>query len=64
MHVIMRGKKLKGEWIMVKDRREEDSNKWLLIKAGKAQVLSAEADDTSVISGRTLQQIAKAKDKQ
>ena len=35
MHVIMRGKKLKGEWILVKDRREEDSNKWLLIKAGK-----------------------------
>ena len=34
MHVIMRGKKLNGEWILVKDRREEDSNKWLLIKAG------------------------------
>ena len=36
MHVILRGKKLKGEWILVKDRREEDSNKWLLIKAGEA----------------------------
>ncbi len=37
MHVIMRGKKLKGEWILVKDRREEGSNKWLLIKAGKRE---------------------------
>src|SRR4029077_4688836 len=35
MHIIMRGTKLKGEWILVKDRREEDSNKWLLIKAGE-----------------------------
>jgi bifunctional non-homologous end joining protein LigD len=48
MHVILRGKKLKGEWILVKDRREEGSNKWLLIKAGKPQTLTAKADDTSV----------------
>lgn len=59
MHVIMRGKKLKGEWILVKDRREEGSNKWLLIKAGKAMTLSAKADDTSAISGRSMKQIAK-----
>ena len=64
MHIIMRGKKLKGEWILVKDRREEDSNKWLLIKAGKPLTLSAKADDTSAISGRSMQQIAKANDKQ
>ena len=35
LHLIMRGTKLKGEWILVKDHREEDSNKWLLIKAGE-----------------------------
>ncbi len=58
MHVILRGKKLKGEWILVKDRREEDSNKWLLIKAGKAQMLSAKADDQSAVTGRTMKQIA------
>ena len=64
MHVIMRGKKLKGEWILVKDRREEGSNKWLLIKAGKPQTLSAKADDTSAVSGRSMKQIAKDNDAQ
>jgi bifunctional non-homologous end joining protein LigD len=64
MHVIMRGKKLKGEWILVKDRREEDSNKWLLIKAGKPLTLSAKADDTSAISGRSMAQIARDNDAQ
>ena len=64
MHIIMRGKKLKGEWILVKDRREEGSNKWLLIKAGKALALSAKADDTSAISGRSMSKIAKDNDAQ
>jgi len=64
MHVIMRGKKLKGEWILVKDRREEDSNKWLLIKAGEPLTLSAKADDTSAISGRSMKQIARDNDAQ
>ncbi len=64
MHVVMRGKKLRGEWILVKDRREEAGNKWLLIKAGKAQTISAKADDQSAISGRTMQQIARDNDAQ
>lgn len=64
LHVILHGKKLKGEWIMVKDRREEDSNKWLLIKAGEPQKLAAKADDTSAISGRSMKQITKANDRQ
>ena len=64
MHIIMRGKKLKGEWILVKDRREEDSNKWLLIKAGETLALSAKADDTSAISGRSMSKIAKDNDAQ
>jgi bifunctional non-homologous end joining protein LigD len=64
MHIIMRGKKLNGEWILVKDRREEGSNKWLLIKAGKPLALSPKADDTSAISGRSMEQIAKDNDAQ
>jgi len=64
MHVMMRGKKLKGEWILVKDRREEGSNKWLLIKAGKPMTLSAKANDTSAISGRSMLQIAADNDAQ
>ncbi|HYF34443.1 MAG TPA: non-homologous end-joining DNA ligase, partial [Prosthecobacter sp.] len=65
MHLKMKGKKLAGEWILLKDRREdEDSNKWLLIKAGSAIAISAKADDTSVISGRSMAKIAKANDRQ
>ena len=58
MHVIMRGQKLKGEWILVKDRRDEEGRRWLLIKAGAAQKISKKADDTSVISGRSMRKIA------
>lgn len=64
MHVILRGKKLKGEWILVKDRRDEEGNRWLLIKAGESFALSAKADDTSAISGRSMKQIAKDNDAQ
>ena len=63
MHVMMRGKKLNGEWT-AKDLREEDSNKWLLIKAGTPLKLSAKADDTSVVGGPSMAQIAKDNDAQ
>lgn len=65
MHLIMRGTKLRGEWILVKDRREEESNKWLLIKAGESlSPLSPKVDDQSVVSARSMAQIAKANDAQ
>ncbi|MGH7952666.1 MAG: DNA polymerase ligase N-terminal domain-containing protein, partial [Limisphaerales bacterium] len=57
------GKKLKGNWHLVRmRRREEDSqnkNAWLLIKAGEdSKPVSARADDKSVKSGKTMKQIA------
>jgi bifunctional non-homologous end joining protein LigD len=65
MHVVLHGRKLNGEWILVKDRREgEESNKWLLIKAGESQTLAENADDTSAVSGRSMQEIAEANDAQ
>ena len=65
MHLIMRGKKLKGEWIIVKDRRDDEGNKWLLIKAGEdLPPISAKRDDTSVISGRSMERIASDNDAQ
>ncbi|MEY2615792.1 MAG: bifunctional non-ous end joining protein LigD [Verrucomicrobiota bacterium] len=65
LHVIMRGTKLKGEWILVKDRREEDSNKWLLIKAGESlSPFSGKMDDSSAVSGRSMSEIAEANDAQ
>jgi bifunctional non-homologous end joining protein LigD len=65
MHIVMQGKKLKGEWILVKDNREPESNKWLLIKAGESMPrFSAKVDDTSAISRRSMAAIAKANDAQ
>ncbi|MBA2270973.1 MAG: hypothetical protein H0W20_10310 [Chthoniobacterales bacterium] len=65
MHIVMLGKKLKGEWILVKDSREPESNKWLLIKAGESMpAISPKVDDTSAISRRSMAAIAKANDAQ
>lgn len=64
LHLTLKGKKLKGEWVLVKDRRDDDERRWLLIKAGKALKLSAKADDTSVITGRSMSRIATDNDAQ
>ena len=63
MHVTLRGEKLQGEWILVRDRRDESGGRWLLIKAGgDLKPLSAERDDTSVVSGRSMKAIAAGDD--
>ncbi|MDQ6623637.1 MAG: non-homologous end-joining DNA ligase, partial [Verrucomicrobiota bacterium] len=65
MHIVMQGEKLKGEWILVKDKREPESNRWLLIKAGESmKPFSKKRDDTSSISGRSMAAIAKDNDAQ
>lgn len=68
LHVSLVGRKLRGEWVLVRDRRDtrtEDDRKWLLIKVGSDMVsLSPRADDVSALSGRTMAQIAAARDAQ
>ncbi|HEY5744402.1 MAG TPA: non-homologous end-joining DNA ligase, partial [Terrimicrobiaceae bacterium] len=65
MHLVLRGEKLKGEWVLTKDKEERESNKWLLIKAGEdLPSFSAKRDDTSVLSGRSMRQIGEANDAQ
>jgi bifunctional non-homologous end joining protein LigD len=67
LHFQLEGKKLKGEWALVKmhGRRNSKGNEWLLLKHGKdMKPISARADDSSAISGRTMSEIAKAKGKQ
>ncbi len=65
MHIVMKGKKLEGEWILVKDKREPESNRWLLIKAGKTmRPISAREDDRSAISKRSMAEITEANDAQ
>lgn len=63
---MLDGHKLKGEFALIK-MKEADDNAWLLIKKGdefanpKRDVTTA---DRSVVSGRSMDQIAKAGDKQ
>jgi bifunctional non-homologous end joining protein LigD len=65
LHLIMKGKKLKGEWALVRRSRsdpEERSAKqaWFLIKIGEdARPISARRDNQSVKTGRTMEQIAR-----
>ncbi len=65
MHLVLQGEKLKGEWILVRDKRDEEGKRWLLIKAGKAMKrITKKEDDRSAISGRTMAAIAKENDAQ
>ncbi len=64
LHLVLDGKKLKGEWILVKIRnRKEPKEAWLLMKGGtNMKPLSARDDDRSVKTGRTMKQIASDRD--
>ncbi len=67
LHLCLKGKKLKGEWTLVRMRRpeEEDKPQWLLLKSGAdVPPLSARAENESALTRRTLEQIAEANDKQ
>jgi bifunctional non-homologous end joining protein LigD len=61
LHFRLNGKKLKGEWALVKMHgpRATKGNEWLLLKHGTAmKPISAKQDDTSALSGRSLAQLA------
>ena len=62
----LEGQKLRGDWTLIRMRPKEDrdDNAWLIIKTGKnACAISARADDRSVVSGRTMKQIAAEADR-
>ncbi|MEO7598524.1 MAG: non-homologous end-joining DNA ligase, partial [Opitutus sp.] len=58
------GKKLAGEWHIFRIKSEDEAKPvWLIQKANKpAKPLTVKQENSSVLSGRTLAQIAKAKD--
>ncbi len=56
LHFVLHGKKLTGEWYLVRLREE---NQWLVIRGGEDHPpISKTLDDTSVLTGRTMKQIA------
>src|SRR6266480_2765027 len=64
LHLVLDGEKAKGEWTLVRIRgREEEKNQWLILKTGDdAKPISKKVEGRSVKTGRTMEQIAKARD--
>src|SRR5438094_8867006 len=63
LHLVLDGKKAKGEWTLIRLRGDSDKNQWLILKTGSsAKPLSRKLDDQSVKTGRTMKQIARDQD--
>ena len=61
LHFQLNGKKLRGEWALVKMHgpRATKGNEWLLLKHGTPmKPISTKMDNTSAVSGRSMDQIA------
>lgn len=64
LHVVLHGKKLKGEWTLVRMRPRSENAKpqWLLLKSGSdLEELSKQQEDRSVRTGRSMEEIAGAR---
>jgi len=63
---ILDGEKLKGAWTLVRTRgsgkRARPGKSWLMIKRSDTPLRKLEPDDTSVASGRTMEEIARDRD--
>jgi bifunctional non-homologous end joining protein LigD len=67
LHFRLNGKKLKGEWALVRMHgpRATTGNEWLMLKHGTPmKPISAKQDDTSAISGKTLEQLSGPRSRQ
>lgn len=64
LHLVLDGEKAKGEWTLVRIRgRDGEKNQWLILKTGAdAKPISKKREDQSVKTGRTMKQIARARD--
>ena len=63
LHLVLEGKKVKGEWALIRTRSERGKNQWLLLKSDDdVKPISKKRDDESAKTGRTMKQIAKARD--
>src|SRR5262249_50475893 len=64
LHLVLDGKKAKGEWTLVRIRgRDGEKNQWLILKTGDdSKPISKKLEDQSVKTGRTMKQIAADRD--
>ena len=63
-HLVLDGQKANGEWTLVRIRgRDDTKNQWLILKTGgDTKAPSKKLEDQSVKTGRTMKQIAEARD--
>jgi bifunctional non-homologous end joining protein LigD len=64
LHIFIKGKKLKGEWVLVKSAEHDGKpNRWYLIKIGSSMPRPSERrENSSALSGRSLEKITEAQD--
>src|SRR5450432_2205512 len=63
LHFVLQGEKAKGEWALIRTRMQDAKTQWLLLKSGESvRPLSKKLDDQSVVTGRTMKQIADERD--
>jgi bifunctional non-homologous end joining protein LigD len=63
LHLVLEGKKAKGEWALIRIRSEQEKNQWLILKATSSiKPISKKLDDQSAKTGRTMKQIAEDRD--
>jgi bifunctional non-homologous end joining protein LigD len=63
VHMVLEGEKAKGDWALIRTRSDRGKNQWLLLKSDQdVKPISKKRDDESVKSGRTMKEIAKARD--
>ena len=63
LHLVLDGEKAQGEWTLVRIRRDQEKNQWLILKTGSsAKPISKKHEDQSVKTGRTMKQIAQDHD--
>ncbi|MBA3544414.1 MAG: ATP-dependent DNA ligase, partial [Chthoniobacterales bacterium] len=63
LHLVLEGKKLKGDWALIRIRGQGEKNQWLLLKSdADVKPLSKKRDDESAKTGRSMKQIAQDRD--
>jgi bifunctional non-homologous end joining protein LigD len=63
LHLVLDGKKAKGEWALIRIRGNQEKNQWLIIKATSSlKPISKKLDDLSVKTSRTMKRIAEDQD--
>lgn len=63
IHLVLEGKKVKGDWALIRTRGDRGKNQWLLLKSdADVKPISKKRDDASVKTGRTMKQITKDRD--